>query len=103
MGSQLQPGDKVALLGRQSLFEVDRITGARGSLNAGGIQIVAEYDDLPERNEKLDEAVAQVMKSILQEHPDLKGIATSSDFIAIPALKVVQEQGSMYLLWVLVA
>ena len=33
------------------------------------------------------------MKWILQEHPDIKGIATSSDFIAIPALKVVQEQG----------
>ena len=51
MGSQLQPGDKIALLGRQSLFEVDRLTGARASLNAGGVQIVAEYDDLPEGDE----------------------------------------------------
>ena len=72
MASQLQPGDKVALLGRQSLFEVDRLTGARASLKAAGIQIVAEYDDLPEGNEKLDKAVAQVMKSILQEHPDIE-------------------------------
>ena len=93
MASQLQPGDKVALLGRQSLFEVDRLTGARASLKAGGIQIVAEYNDLPEGNEELDEAVAKVMKSILQEHPDIKGIVTSTDFVAIPALKVVQEQG----------
>ena len=38
-------------------------------------------------------AVAKVMKAILEEHPDIKGIVTSSDFVAIPALKVVQEQG----------
>ena len=75
MGSQLQPGDKVALLGRQSMFEVDRLTGARASLKAGGIEIVAEHNDLPEDNEELNEAVAKVMKSILQEHPDLKGLS----------------------------
>ena len=33
------------------------------------------------------------MKSILQEHPDIKGVVTSSDYVALPALKVVQEQG----------
>jgi ribose transport system substrate-binding protein len=93
MGSQLQPGDKVALLGRQSLFEVERLTGARASLNAGGIQIVAEYNDLPEGNEDVNGAVAKVMKAILEEHPDIKGIVTASDFVAIPALKVVQDQG----------
>ena len=42
MASQLQPGEKVVLLGRQSLFEADRLTGARTSLEAAGIQIVAE-------------------------------------------------------------
>ena len=93
MGSQLQPGEKVALLGRQALFEVDRITGARASLKAGGIQIVAEYNDLPEGDQDLNGPVAKAMKEILKEHPDIKGIVTSSDFIAIPALKVVQEQG----------
>jgi ribose transport system substrate-binding protein len=93
MASQLQPGDKVALLGRQSMFEVDRLTGARASLKAAGIEIVAEHKHLPEDNEELNQVVAKVMKSILQDHPDLKGIVTSTDFVAIPALKVVEEQG----------
>ena len=75
MASQLQPGDKVALLGRQSMFEVDRLTGARASLEAAGIQIVAEYNHLPEGNEELNEVLVKGMKSILQEHPDLKGLS----------------------------
>ena len=75
MASQLQPGDKVALLGRQSLFEVDRLTGARASLKAGGIQIIAEYNDLPEGNEDVNGAVAKVMKSILRNTRILKGLS----------------------------
>ena len=93
MASQLQPGDKVALLGRQTMFEVDRLTGARASLEAAGIEIIAEHNQLPENNEELNEVLVKGMKSILQEHPDLKGIVTSTDFVAIPALKVVEEQG----------
>jgi ribose transport system substrate-binding protein len=93
MASQLQPGDKVALLGRQTMFEVDRLTGARASLEAAGIEIIAEHNQLPEDNEELNEVLVKGMKSILQEHPDLKGIVTSTDFVAIPALKVVEEQG----------
>ncbi len=92
MASQLQPGEKVALLGRQPLFEVDRLIGARASLEAAGIQIVAEYNDLPEGNEHVNEAI-KAMKSILQEHPDIKGVVTSTDYLALPALKVVREQG----------
>ncbi|WP_428911873.1 sugar ABC transporter substrate-binding protein [Niallia sp. Krafla_26] len=93
MASQLQPGEKVALLGRQSSFEVDRLNGARESLEAAGIEIVVESNHLPEGNEKVNEVVTKEMKSILQEYPDIKGVVTSSDYVALPALRVVQEQG----------
>ena len=33
------------------------------------------------------------METILQEHPDLKGVVASSDYIALPALKVIQKHG----------
>ena len=59
MASQLQPGDKVALLGRQSMFEVDRLTGARASLEAAGIEIIAEHNELPEGNEELNEVLVK--------------------------------------------
>ena len=33
------------------------------------------------------------METILQEHPDLKGVVATTDYIALPALKVIQEHG----------
>ncbi|WP_338473022.1 sugar ABC transporter substrate-binding protein [Niallia sp. XMNu-256] len=92
MASQLQPGEKVVLLGRQMKFESERLAGARASLEGAGIQIVAEYNQLSESIDNLNE-VAKVMNSILQEHPDLKGVVTSTDYVALPAIKVVQELG----------
>ena len=33
------------------------------------------------------------MEIVLQEHPNLKGVITSTDYIALPALKVIQKHG----------
>lgn len=93
MASQLQPGEKVALLGRQVKFDIERLNGARESLEAAGITIVAEYNHLREGNEHVNE-VTKAIKSIVQEHPDIKGIVTSTDYLTIPAIRVVQEQGA---------
>ena len=90
LASQLQPGDQVALLGRQTTIEEERIKGAKMSLDTVGIKVVTEKVDLPINDSS---AVEEAMKTILREHPDLKGVMTSSDFIAIPALKVTQEHG----------
>lgn len=91
MASQLQPGDKVALLGgTQSTFDGERIKGARASLEAVGIKIVVQKEGL---SINTPEIVEKRMETILQEHPDLKGVMATNDFIALPALKVIQEQG----------
>ena len=90
MASQLQPGDQVALLGRQTSIEEERIEGAKMSLDTVGIKVATEKVDLPIIDSN---ATEEAMKTILQEHPDLKGVITSSDFVAIPALKVIQEHG----------
>ncbi len=90
LASQLQPGDQVALLGRQTSIEEERIEGAKMSLDTVGIKVATEKVDLPIIDSN---ATEEAMKTILQEHPDLKGVITSSDFVAIPALKVIQEHG----------
>ena len=90
LASQLQPGDQVALLGRKTSIEEKRIEGAKISLNTVGIKVVTEKDDLPINDSS---AVEEAMEAMLQENPDLKGVITSSDYVAIPALKVTQEHG----------
>lgn len=87
MASQLQPGDKVALIGKETMAERERIKGAKVSLEAVNIKIVSEKV-LSNYEESKKE-----MKKILKEHPDLKGVIASTDYIALPALKVIREQG----------
>ncbi len=33
------------------------------------------------------------MEIALQQHPNLKGVVASTDYIALPALKIIQENG----------
>lgn len=87
LGSQLQPGDKVAFIGGEPLPEGERLKGARVSLEAVGIKIVSE------KVIKNDKVVVKEMQTILHEHPDLKGVIASTDYIALPVSKVVQKQG----------
>jgi len=91
MATMLQPGDKVALIGRESPMERDRIKGAKASLEAAGITIAAETIKISIDDK--DQKAKKVVDTILQHHPDLKGVVTSSDYLAIPVVKVLQEQG----------
>lgn len=91
MASQLQPGDKVALLGgQQPSVEGERIKGAKASLAAVGIDIAVQKEGLSVNH---PEVIEKRMDTILQEYPDLKGVITTSDYIALPALKVIQKYG----------
>ena len=90
MGSQLQPGDQVALLGRTAEVDDKRLKGAKASLEAVGIKIETEIRGLSIDNPK---DVEKRMEIALQQHPDLKGVVASTDYLALPALKIIQENG----------
>jgi len=93
MASELQPGEKVALIGRwESFVEMDRLIGARKSLEAAGMQIAGEYGDLPLGN-KINQEVKQLIADIIKEHPDLKGVITTTDYLALLALESIYEHG----------
>ncbi|WP_312472236.1 sugar ABC transporter substrate-binding protein [Neobacillus sp.] len=93
MATMLQPGDKVALIGRESSVERERIKGAKVSLEAAGINIAAETLKLSIEDKEDNQNVIKVIETILQQHPDLKGVITSTDYLAIPVVKLLQEQG----------
>ncbi len=91
LASQLQPGDEVALpfftedLTHPILSE--RIKGTTLSLDAAGIKVVTE----PDRSQS--SSIKKIMTTILQKHPDVKGVYTTTDLYALEALTVVEEHG----------
>jgi ribose transport system substrate-binding protein len=91
LSSELQPEDKVAIITRDMTIPVfaERVKGAKLSLEAAGIKIVAEKTVLP--NKPLQ--VRNAMTMILQNHSDLKGVLTTTDLLALSAQEVTQEQG----------
>ncbi len=92
MASRLQPGDQVALLSGRTSVDNRRLKGAKASLEAVGIKIVTEKEGLP-NDDIHSEVVTNLMETILQEHPNLKGVVATSDYIALPALNVIEKQG----------
>ncbi len=90
LASSLQPGDKVALLAGEMSHPIsrDRIKGANMSLAAAGIEIV-EIVDLPNETALVKEA----METALQEHPDIKGVYTVTDIMALTVFHVIEEYG----------
>lgn len=88
MGAQLQPGNQIALLGRDALLDDMRLKGAKTSLEAVGIDIVAEVRGLSLMKPK---EVERRMEGILQKYPNLKGVIASTDYLALPALKVIEK------------
>jgi ribose transport system substrate-binding protein len=91
LGSQLQPGDEVAMLGvdTNSMVAGDRIKGAKISLQSVGIEIVAEGVNV--FSEPLQ--VKEDLKSILKEHPNLKGIIATNDGLALTAFHAIEDLG----------
>ncbi|HWO96149.1 MAG TPA: sugar ABC transporter substrate-binding protein [Bacillus sp. (in: firmicutes)] len=91
LASQLQPGDEVALItgNLSSPISAERIKGAKLSLEAAGIKIAAEKTSLP--NEP--SPVRKAMTTILQRHPDIKGVFATTDIMALSALEVIRKHG----------
>jgi ribose transport system substrate-binding protein len=91
LASQLQPGDKIAIIAGDLSFSVfkERIDGATISLRNAGIQIgylKTGIGDDPK-------TIQSVITKLLRDQPDIKGVVTTHDTIALPAIKELEEQG----------
>jgi ribose transport system substrate-binding protein len=91
LGSELQPGDEVAILGLDTTSPVasDRIKGAKISLQSIGIEIVAEGVNV--FSEPLQ--VKEELETILEKHPNLKGIIATNDGLALTAFQTIEDLG----------
>jgi ribose transport system substrate-binding protein len=91
LASQLQPGDKVAIIGGDISFSVfrERIDGATVSLQNAGIEIASTKTGIADDPKAVQKAISMV----LRDHPDIKGVVTSHDTIALPVIKELEGQG----------
>ncbi|WP_332695876.1 sugar ABC transporter substrate-binding protein [Halalkalibacter lacteus] len=91
LGSQLQPGNEVAIIGVDSIGPVaeERIHGAKVSLEAIGIKVVTEEIDVSYGPLQVKEAVG----TILEEYPRVKGIIATNDGMALDAVEAIQKEG----------
>ncbi|MBZ5753659.1 sugar ABC transporter substrate-binding protein [Metabacillus rhizolycopersici] len=91
LSSQLQPGNEVAILGVNTKNPVssNRIKGAKISLQSVGIEIVAEGIDVSSDPLQVEED----LKTILDEHPNLKGIIATNDELALTVFHTIEELG----------
>ncbi|SFJ40895.1 sugar ABC transporter substrate-binding protein [Brevibacillus centrosporus] len=91
LAKQLTKGDKVALiagaLGNNATD--DRIKGAKEALIAAGMNVVAEQ---PADSDK--EKAMSVMENILQTNPDVKGLFSANDDMALGALRAIEAKGA---------
>jgi ribose transport system substrate-binding protein len=91
LASQLQPGDNIAILGGDLSNFVfgERIDGATISLRNAGIKIA--YIKSGISNDP--KTIQSVITKLMQDQPDIKGIVTTHDRIALPVVKELEEQG----------
>ena len=91
LASQLQPGNKVAIIGGHLSVSVfrERINGAKMALKDAGIIIAEETvwnsDDA--------DTVKKEMTKLLREHPDIKGVFATHDISALLVIKALKDQG----------
>ncbi|MFC0472184.1 sugar ABC transporter substrate-binding protein [Halalkalibacter kiskunsagensis] len=91
LGSQLQPGSEVAIIG-VDLYSPDaseQIKGAKLSLEAVGIKIVAEKVNI--YSETM--IVKKEIERILENHPKVKGLIATNDELALAAFEVIEKYG----------
>ncbi|MGM0879246.1 MAG: sugar ABC transporter substrate-binding protein, partial [Bacillota bacterium] len=90
LGSELQPGDKVALItGDESSPELrERIKGAKTSLETVGIKIATHK--IIANDTELGKSVTE---TILNDHPDVKGVYATSDILALSAIEIIEKNG----------
>jgi ribose transport system substrate-binding protein len=93
LASQLQPGDKVAIIGGDISFSVfrERMDGATLSLQNAGIEVAYTKTGVSDD----PKAVQKAISIALRDHPDIKGVVTSHDTIALPVIKELEKQGLM--------
>lgn len=92
LASGLQPGDEVALITAGPLSSTvlgARIQGAILSLEDAGIKIAEKKAEVP--NEPVP--IRKEMTTILQNHPDVKGVFATTDIMALNTLEVIKKQG----------
>ncbi|MDR7077318.1 ribose transport system substrate-binding protein [Neobacillus niacini] len=91
LASQLQPGNKIAILGgdlSNSVFE-ERIEGAKISLPNAGIKIAYIKTGIPDDPKKIQSVITKLMRV----QPDIKGVLTTHDTLALLVIKELEEQG----------
>ena len=91
LASQLQPGNKIAILGGElsnSVFR-ERIEGAKISLQNAGIKIAYLKSGISNDAK----TIQSVIKKLIRDQPDIKGVVTTHDTIALPVIKELKEQG----------
>ncbi|OIJ11227.1 hypothetical protein BKP37_16395 [Anaerobacillus alkalilacustris] len=90
LGTQLQPGDKVALITGDIEQAVigDRIIGAKTSLEAAGITTILKTD-VP--NNPLQ--AKREMETLLDKHPDINGVYATTDILAIASHEIIIKNG----------
>ncbi len=91
LASQLQPGDKVAIIGGDISFPVfrQRLEGATNSLQNAGIEISITKTGISDNPKAVQKAISMV----LRDHPDIKGVVTTHDKIAFPVINELEKQG----------
>lgn len=89
LASMLQPNDKVALIGQiaNNSTSTDRIEGAKKTLNAAGINIIADKMVSGANH------IPVVINNILQDNPDLKGVYAINDELALNVMKYFNTKG----------
>lgn len=93
LASQLQPGNKIAILGGDLSNYVfrERIEGAKISLQNAGIKIAYVKTGIPNDPKTIQSVITKLMR----DQPDIKGVLTTHDRIALPVVKELEEQGLM--------
>lgn len=91
LASHLHPGNKVAIIGGDLSISVfrERVNGAKKALKDAGIIIAAEKVGIPDDGR----TAKKEMEKILKDHPDIKGVITTHDLIALQVAAVLKEQG----------
>ncbi len=91
LGSQLQPGNEVALIGVDLYSPVasERMQGATLSLEDAGIEIVAKKVNVYSEPLKIKEEI----EKIIETHPKVKGIIATNDTLSLIAFEVMEAYG----------
>lgn len=91
LASQLQPGNKIAIIAGDLSFSVfkERIDGATSALQNAGIKIAFVKSGIPDDPKRIQSLVTE----LLRDQPDIKGVVTTHDTIALPVIKEIKKQG----------